>query len=463
MKKIINLLVAAVVFLCATSCISSEETDTSIFTDCAITSFSISDIETKLTAKDQSGEDSTYTMKVTGSAVAFTIDHLKREIYNTDSLPRYTDIKHVLCTIVSDGNTVYKNNNYDSTNSESAEWGATSDSIDFTKPVTFRVWAYNGQDYRDYEVRLNVHQCDSSETVWQKMANAYPGQELKQPRAITFGKKVAVFGMKNQVLHVTTADMGQQNWTQLAPVQGLTGKAQFTEITTFGNQLYIVDDQQLMVSADGVTWAAESANMDFSHLLGNSGTQLFAVNGEQFFVSTDGKNWEPEISEYAEMIPDTNIFSVHYPTSTNQQIERTVMMGQISESTDSIAPVWFRQGDSPWTFMQTSVNKAYFLPNMENLVILHYKNYLLALGGKIMNTRYPNQPLNGIYVSMDNGLTWKVQNDDEKYIYPTLSEELTGNAHPFAAYVDDDLYIWLLFSETGEVWRGRLNYITFAK
>lgn len=460
MKKNINLLLAAIVFLfTATSCLNTEEVDYSIYTDCAITAFSIENIETKVTTKSTIGEDSTYTMTVAGADYAFTIDHLKREIYNNDSLPLGTNITKVKCEVSSDGKAIYKNNNYDSSKTDSFEWGESTDSIDFTKPVTFRVLALNGTDYRDYVVRLNVHQSDSSVTVWKKMAGAYPGLELEQPRAVTFGKKVAVYGLKDNTLHVTIADKGQENWSDLTAVQGLTGDVQHTEIAAFNGTLYVIDNKMLMRSSDGVDWTAESANAEFDHLLGGNSTQLFAVNGGQFLVSTDGQNWEEEESEYPEMIPDHDIYSVFAQASTNHNIERTIMVGKVTASTDSIAPVWFRQGNEAWTYMHTGVDKSYFLPNLKNLVILYYKEWLFAIGGQKQNTPYPGKALDGIYVSLDRGLTWKQQKDEGTYTYPTLPEEVIGNTNPFTAYLDDDLNIWILFSKTGEVWRGKFNDI----
>lgn len=458
MKKNINLLLAAIVFLFTTaSCLNTEEVDYTGFTDCSLTAFSINNIETKVTTKNSIGEDSTYTRTVAGADYAFTIDHLKREIYNNDSLPLGTNITKVKCEVRSDGRTIYKNNNYDSSKTDSFEWGQSTDSIDFTKPVTFRVMALNGTDYRDYTVRLNVHQSDSSVTVWKKMAGAYPGSELEQPRAVTFGKKVAVYGMKNNKLHVTIADKGQENWSDLTAVQGLTDAVQHTEIATFNGAMYVIDNKVLMRSADGVEWTDQSANTELDHLLGGNSTQLFAVKGGQFLVSGDGMNWEEEESEYPEMIPDHEIFSVFNVTSTNHNIERTIMVGKVAASTDSIAPVWFRQDKEAWTYMHTGMDKSYFLPNLKNLVILYYKEWLFALGGQKLNTPYPGKALDGIYVSLDRGLTWKQQKDDKKFTYPTLPAEIQGNNHPFAAYLDDDLNIWILFSETGEVWRGKFN------
>ncbi|MCF0187278.1 MAG: hypothetical protein HUJ98_12425, partial [Bacteroidaceae bacterium] len=193
-KNVSLLLMAITVLFAAASCIKTQEVDNSIYTDCAITSFSINDIVTTYTTKDRFGDDSTYTKTVTGSSYAFTIDHVHREIFNNDSLPLGTDVTHVICSISADGSVVYKKNDTEPVNENDIEWGSTTDSINFVKPVTFRVRAYNLLDYRDYTVHLNVHQCDSFETVWKKIATAYPGYELETPRAVTFAKKVAVFG-----------------------------------------------------------------------------------------------------------------------------------------------------------------------------------------------------------------------------------------------------------------------------
>ncbi|MCF0187277.1 MAG: hypothetical protein HUJ98_12420, partial [Bacteroidaceae bacterium] len=238
--------------------------------------------------------------------------------------------------------------------------------------------------------------------------------------------------------------------------------AQHTEITVFQNKLYLVEDKQLYSSSDGVEWMTETADSDISHLLGCNSSRLFAVHNGQFLSSTDAHYWDIEESEYPDLIPDGNIYSFSHPTATNSKIERTVLLGQLSNSTDSIAPVWYRQGEDAWTYMYTSADKSYFLPNLKNLVALNYKNYLIAFGLERQNSRYPSEPLSGIYVSLDNGLTWKQQEDEDNFIYPTLCDELKGMDLPFAAYVDEEWNIWILFSVTGEVWRGKLNFVDFA-
>ena len=72
------------------------------------------------------------------------------------------------------------------------------------------------------------------------------------------------------------------------------------------------------------------------------------------------------------------------------------------------------------------------------------------------------QPFEYIYASQDNGISWKAIT--EKVMFPqefnALYEEAEGN---YSCVVDDQQFIWIMWSQTGEVWRGRINKFGFEK
>jgi hypothetical protein len=71
---------------------------------------------------------------------------------------------------------------------------------------------------------------------------------------------------------------------------------------------------------------------------------------------------------------------------------------------------------------------------MENLNLVYFNGQVLAIGN------------NKIYISRDQGITWKT---DSRY---TLPDGLgTSNV---TATADEEGYLWLVGKDTGEVWRG---------
>ena len=66
------------------------------------------------------------------------------------------------------------------------------------------------------------------------------------------------------------------------------------------------------------------------------------------------------------------------------------------------------------------------------------------------------------YVSKDDGISWEAIT--EKVMFPeefrSLYEQANGN---YSCVVDDQHFIWIMWSQTGEVWRGRINKLGFEK
>ena len=84
---------------------------------------------------------------------------------------------------------------------------------------------------------------------------------------------------------------------------------------------------------------------------------------------------------------------------------------------------------------------------------MSYDKQLVALGGPSVDGTY--KALEELYVSPDNGITWK---KDPVY---TLPESIANSSAAFTASTDDDNHIWLIVG--GEVWKGRLNRLGFAQ
>lgn len=447
-----------------TSCIKDETVDYSGYTKCAITSFSFKDIEWDDTVKNQYNEDSIFTTTIAGSDYPFTIDQERGLIYNVDSLPVGTPVNKVLVELVADGEVIYRHNN----STDSIPYYVNRDTINFTAPIHAIVFALNGSSTKEYTISLNVHKQHADSTQWTRHNGEWVGKDLQTPKAVTYGKSVAVFGIKDGKLMVTTAPQGSMNWSTPTEVSGISAEANYDNIVYFQQALYLIDNDMLYVSDDAMNWTKIQTNTPVSTLLGCNSKELFGAYDKSFIVSDDAMNWNKENTEYPEFIPDSNIFSYTSQYNTNQYLERTVTFGQISESTDTIAAVWYRDNgyqinySNQWGYMYTSRDdNSYALPNLENLVVLYYKDYLIAFGNKSRN-KGSARAFNQLYVSKDWGLTWKGQKDETKETYLELPSALYRNENEFAAYVDSEYNLWILMSKTGDVWCGYLNKMKFA-
>ena len=93
--------------------------------------------------------------------------------------------------------------------------------------------------------------------------------------------------------------------------------------------------------------------------------------------------------------------------------------------------------------------------------MIRYNGVLYVFGGAGQH-KGSIAPFSTFYQSKDDGITWSVAN--KKMIFPeefgALYEQAKGN---YSCIVDDQHFIWVMWSRTGEVWRGRINKLGFDK
>ena len=180
---------------CLTSCLKSDNAETIFHDDVGITSFTLGTLNRYVHTLSKNGADSIYKTTVTGSQYAFYIDQNAHEIYNPDSLPYGTDASRVVCTVVTKYSGVVA---IKSTVSDSIRWYSTSDSIDFTQPREFIVYANSNQAMTRYKVRVNVHQEEGNVFNWTQASSSSLFANLKGMKGMTVGEEVLVFGTNGE-------------------------------------------------------------------------------------------------------------------------------------------------------------------------------------------------------------------------------------------------------------------------
>ena len=149
MRQIKTLFILLAGLFLTASCLSGSE-EATLYSDAAITSFSLGTLNRYVESVTDEGKDTIVTSTVTGSSYTFHIDQVNHRIYNTDSLPYGTDVKHVLVYLSTYNNSVAL---IQSIEREDSLWYYSStDSIDFSQPRKFIVWSSNGEGTSKYHI-----------------------------------------------------------------------------------------------------------------------------------------------------------------------------------------------------------------------------------------------------------------------------------------------------------------------
>ena len=458
MKKIFLslawLCIAAVMF---TSCLGDNEDEYVSYSDTAISSFALGTMNCYLHTTSSMGVDSVYKVTYSGSAYKFYIDHINRTVYNPDSLPYGTDAKHVICIITA------KNSGYlgiKSLTSDSIQSYNSSDSIDFTSPRIIVVASNDLTASRNYTVKVNVHQEKASEFKWQQKTTPEWLAGMQSLRALPCGDRMFVFGSADGstgAIYSSSLENGNE-WTAVTPDISEPLPADIHEnVVVKDDLLYVKVGNKLFRSSNGENWEEVG---DFSHrqLVGSSVNQLFALgNDNLLYASSDnGVSWTVEtLDDQAALLPTTAVNLVAAPLVTDESSERIIMAGNRDVTVypdDDKAVVWvkIRQSESVEdSWMLLTPAKNYALPRMNHLAMVPYANGLLALGAEGVGA-CDQIAFSKFFFSLDGGLSWQT---DSRFTLP--SGFASGSV--FTMTVDSNHFIWLFCSESGQVWRGRLN------
>ena len=360
------------------SCMNSSDSDSTSYTDAAITSFSIGSLKRTQHTTSSTGADSTYTTTVSGAAYDFEIDHTGCRIFNPDSLPMGTDVSRVLVSMsaYNNGTILIKD-----VASDTLRFYNSTDSIDFTKPRIITALSNDGQGTRKYTVNINVYQEDPYAFVWKLMSNDWSPEK--------------------------TDDAEDNLPPGIKCILGRSTKEEYALST----------DNRMMVLSEGST------------------------------------EWEEDLlNDDASLLPTEDVSLVCYPMALTPNTDYVLIAGNRDAKAypqETSARVWRKTVDNDeqaekgvWTYMERPADALYQLPRMENLSLIYYDDSILAFG----------MPFTDIYQSRDNGITWKT---GKTYQMPKDFDYVKTTS--VKVVVDDDNYIWLYCSGSGQLWRGALN------
>ncbi|KAA6320867.1 hypothetical protein EZS27_029417 [termite gut metagenome] len=434
--RIRSLLVIASVFLASwgvVSCLDLEEDVFEYSSDDTIHAFAL---------------DTVY-----GVNYAFTIDQIKGKIFNRDSMPVGADtiINKILITKLEIMGYVLTGDSLLD----------TSDSLDLSKtmekPLQLKIVAPDGEYTKEYEVEVRVHRQEPDSLVWTKMTSSFSTTDIPagRPKPIILDNKIFVY---------TPTLKGKVYWALLSKgdewkdevVIGLPDNADLGSMLTLKNRLYVVTaDDKVLVSEDGLSWNEDERlnGQGVESLIGSFPNVIVGIKhdaeGKKFFtVSPDLSEWKWEVGDaVSSLFPIDNFSFTVYKTKTG--IWKAFMTGDVGDETKpvSLTP-WFSLDGLRWTAAEAPVSSdevvSYSCPYMQQPSIMRYDDKFYAFG----------DGFDAFYVSKE-GITWS---EVKKLVL--FPEDFKGRSD-YSVVIDKDNYIWVVWGEAGEVWRGRMNKFGF--
>ncbi len=406
MKKLFShviIIMAAVLSL--TSCLGdNNDTDTTYYTDTSISAFTLGTLNlTNHTLAHDGVTDSTYTTTFSASDYTFDIDQYAQTINNTDSLPKGTDLKHVLATIstTNSGTALLVLKSQD--NKDSLAYYSSSDSIDFSSPVRIRVYNMTASAYREYTVKVNAHNESENEFAWKATPiDNYDGLENRQ--FVSDEDKLFLMG-----LHNGTTNVFENGITSWKKVDNSIAKDDNEIGTTTKYRYGIIDGKLMRTTINGGEWTEETLDEDAS---------LLPNESVSFIV--------------APMVSDPSYNNLLIIGNRNG---KTVMWSKVEDDGDK-SQTWMYYNEDEYV-----QKKA--LPYLENMKAVLYGDSIIATGGDFSQ----------VYTSPDWGLTWN------KSTLLKLPTDFGSQAAKFDMAIDKNNYLYISRDGSSTVWYGRLSQL----
>lgn len=433
----------------AISC-SNDTTSTKVEVNshCAITSAVLGNLQrTVYTKSETTGKDTSYVLGVAGNAYHMYIDQLKQEIYNPDSLPMGTrPDKVVFASIAADGEIFYRNTNGRDT------IFTGKDTLDFTQPIKFTCYAYDGSQSKSYTVRVNIHQVKSESFTWSELgeyADIFEG--VTSQKAFAIDGRIVIVAMKNGTpVCISNTKDAPTTWECVA-TSGVNDIAP-AEIQLFHGVFYALDGGKLMQSADGVTWTDANAPVSITTLLAVGKDEMYAYDGNQILLTTDAETWAPDATiDDITALPVANVASAWSQMAFNSNFSYTIIGGL---DTNGNSVIWKKTTDKqgtntdPWTIYPQSDELKHTYPAFSQGTMMCYDNKLYSLG-------MTSAGLSNFYISADGGRNW-IEQTEESLAFGD------ADATSYSTTVDADNYIWIIYAPSGKIVKGRLNRLSFA-
>ena len=441
MKKPIAFVVMSALTLTFLASCGDDNKSSELSSDCAINAIVLGNLSRIYHTYLDNGKDTSYSITVPGAAYPLHIDQINRRIFNSDSLPVGTAVNKVYFTTFSaDGIVSYR------LESGKDTLYSTKDTLDFTSPRIFTIFASDGSGSRSYTIDIKIHNADPDAYSWVAASPADNDvAKLESMRMIAKDGQLYLWGSKNGTNVVMTRKTGEgvALWTK-KDISGTDG-LQTKSINLFNGKFVAISESGLVESENGADWTETATSLVPDRILAADEELYITVSGK-IYSSSDLKSWKEEKADNSTaFLPTENIYSAVLPAVNNPNIENIVCVGYLDGKTET----WKKEmnkvypEDNAWSYYPTTEETPRTLPYLKGFNMMKYDGKLFCAGinGDTVN----------VYTSTDGARAWK------KVKVPTMVPAQTGKPTEIFMTPDDDNHIWLVCSGTGTLWKGYLN------
>ena len=289
----------------------------------------------------------------------FTIDQLKREIYNVDSLPVGSDT--IIDKILIDTLNV---TGWVTSGLQDTLFNNLTDSVDLREPITLKVHAADGVTTREYKITVNVHKQDPDSLIWREMSSLPTSPAANKQKSVILKndaeeENLFVYTSTTSAYRSSLGNPAYLSWNAIE-VTGMPANVDLGSIVSFKNQLFVAaPNGDIFCSNNGSTWVnvgiqevkenKEVQNMQMSTLVatleadaltGISEETLIGIlldGGQKYFcISTDGKNWTRSKETVSNDFPVKDIYATVFTNASG--IKQTVVVGKTGTSAKAVVP-----------------------------------------------------------------------------------------------------------------------------
>lgn len=428
-----------------TACNTDNTYDVETSAECIVTGATLGTLPRTMHTLSSTGEDSTYTVNVSGSYYPLYIDQVENRIYNGDSLPVGTDVTRVTFQRFATVGTAAIRSLVSGTDTT---FSAT-DSTDFSRERLVTIYSSDGTARREYRISINVHREEADSFRWARpvATNEYLPW-LTYMRAAVKDGYLYIFAREREqkvLLKAPTADPSAMTRT---PLSGRDAPDPST-IVAMGGSFYGLLNGKPARTEDGIMWMPLNTTFRPDALVAAGSRTLYALSDGQLYASADGISWTEEELDEPDRFPTEQFAWAVIPSRTDPTFEDVLLVGR----RDGEVVVWKRNIDLTggeqfaWNYYPTMADNPYNCPQLTDATLIAYDEGAVLCGLDADGNMAP------LYMSRDGGRTWK----DDDVPRPDAAKPVT-----LAVTTDADNYIWIVCAGTGEVWRGRFNRLGWA-
>lgn len=421
-------------------------------------------------------------------SVFFSIDLNKAVVFNADSLPKGTDVNKLqvsmtFSTGVSKASITMPGVNVQDT---VVNYLTNADApINFSVgEVSLDLVSANGATARTYTLKVNVHNMKPDSLCWGNEAYGVlptPFDVVKAQKTVAYGEELVTFATDGTaVSRASSADPASKHWS----VDNVTlpSGAEIGSITVCDDELFIVADNKLFISADkGSTWSDTGVAM--THIYGAVDSQVVGVtkddSGAYSHVSYPANTVKPFSDVQLALMPVSGSGQpMQFSSDWSSQAQLIFVGGRKADGTLS-GDTWAYDG-TDWAMLA-----ADSAPAAEGLTMVPY--YRFKINNQWQATRYSvlllfggntadGTPIDKVYVSNDMALHWSQASRQMQF-----PETLTPGAFAQAYVMESTIrsravspidswqcpYIYLFGGVNADgtlsdsIWRGVLNRLSF--